>query len=127
MKKVYWSLALSILLLAGCTENLESDAEKKPSGNIIIEENKKETHLTNEEKILNESVAENDEEHLKEKEEIEQNLSDIEELEKEVNDTLVQFDEIEKNLQELDNLIKELEELTDLDQDLAELEKLLKD
>jgi PBP1b-binding outer membrane lipoprotein LpoB len=127
MKKVYWSLALSILLLAGCTEKMESDAERKPSVNIINEVNKKETHLTNEEKILNESVVGDDEEHLNEKAEIEQNLSDIEELEKEVNETLVEFNEIEKNLQELDDLIKELEDLTDLDQDLAELEELLKE
>jgi peptidoglycan hydrolase CwlO-like protein len=120
MKKVNWVLGLSILLLASCTENMESDEEKTPPVTII----KEEKHLSNEEKILNESLA--DGEHTKEKAEIEQNLSDIEELEKEVNRTLDEFDEIEKNLQELDDLTKELEELTELDQDLAELEELLK-
>lgn len=111
MKKVYWILALSILLLAGCTEKMESDAEKTPSSNIINGENKD---------TLGDSILTNEE-----NEEIKQNLSDIEELEKEVNETLDEFDEIEKNLQELDSLTKELEKQSDLDQDLAELEKLL--
>jgi PBP1b-binding outer membrane lipoprotein LpoB len=123
MKKIYWILALSILLLAGCSENMKNDAKKAPSVTIINEEK----HLTNEEIILNESVADEEEEYLKEEDEIEQNLSDIEELEKEVNETLNELDEIEKNLQELDDLTKELEELSELDQDLEELEELLEE
>jgi PBP1b-binding outer membrane lipoprotein LpoB len=122
MKKIYWILALSILLLAGCSENMKNDAKKAPPVTIINEEK----HLSNEEIILNESVADEGEEYLKE-DEIEQNLSDIEELEKEVNETLNEFDEIEKNLQELEDLTKELEELSELDQDLEELEELLEE
>jgi PBP1b-binding outer membrane lipoprotein LpoB len=122
MKKIYWILALSILLLVGCSENMKNDAKKAPSVTIINEEK----HLSNEEIILNETVADEGEGYLKE-DEIEQNLSDIEELEKEVNETLNEFDEIEKNLQELEDLTKELEELSELDQDLEELEKLLEE